>query len=445
MNAPRPKRNLTSFDMLLGALILSTLGFLAYFVYAANPAAHERYSRALLTFGLVDGQLTEDIYRIDSGTLNNFDPLVADMRLLSTYEYTLAQVPPAVEGVPALHEALAQLRNVLHQKLSRVEDYKSSRATMRAIMDSLPELGTTVVRSPDASLAPSSAITGLLEKLYLYLDESEAAHRESLKEALDQLTALAGTPVAGEPRSPLQLFTHQASLALHHQDRATHELEQIAAVPVRTAAAQLTATYWSTYQARRYQSAWAVTLLMTALLLTFVVITYVTQWRTARREAVIAEQQGALKEAIKEARVQSATLRRGEASDATHLAEERLTALLRHTFEIVAIVSREEHFIFLSPAVEQVLGIPQKELIGKSVYEGIHADDLIRVRDYLTRAQKELQTDQTIRYRVMDAFGKWHVVETFASNQYSNPAIRGLVLNTRPLDDGPVSAEVPTS
>ncbi len=444
MSAPVSQRSITSFDILLVALILSTLGFLAYFVYSANPPAHQRYSRALLEFSLVDGKLTEDLYRMDAGELNNFDPLVSDMRLLVTHEYTLAQLPSTTAGNPALHDALAQLRKALHEKLGRLEDFKSSWATMRAMMDSLPANGDAVLRSSAGAAVPSSAVTGLLERIYVFLDEPNATNQEFLKEELDRLTALAGTPVAGEPRTALQQFTHMASLVVRHKERSVHELERISAIPVRTAAAHLTDTYLSAYQAKRYQSAWIVALFMGALLLTFVAITYVTQWRTARREAVVAEQQGALKEAIKEARIQTATLRRGEVSDATLLAEERMAALLCHTFEIAAIVSREEHFIFLSPAVETVLGIPEKELIGKSVYEGIHADDLIRVKDYLTRAQKELQTEQSIRYRVMDAFGKWHVVETFASNHYSNPAIRGLVLNTRPLDGAPAAVDVAT-
>ena len=86
-----------------------------------------------------------------------------------------------------------------------------------------------------------------------------------------------------------------------------------------------------------------------------------------------------------------------------------------------------------------MLGLPEQELIGRSVFEGIHADDLIRVKDYLTRAEKELQTAQTISYRLMDAHGKWHTMETFASNQYSNPAIRGMILNTRRLDARPAT------
>ncbi len=439
------KQTVTSFDYLVVALVLSTLGLLAYFVYAANPHAHKRYGEALLEFSLIDGQLTEDLFQLETGELTHFDPLVADVRLLISREYTLAQLPTTTAGDPKLHEALAQLRKALRQKLGRLEDYKTSWATMRASLDSLPALGEAVLRSPDGTTVSSSAIADVLERMYFFLDEPNAANREGLKDELDRLTALAGTPTPGELRTPLQQFTHQAGLVVRHKARSDEALEGISAVPVRAAAAQLTHSYLSAYQAQRYQSAWVVALLMAGLVLTFVAITYVMRWRTAQKESVISEQQASLKAAIKEARVQSATLRRGEASDAAQLAEERMAALLRHTFDMLAIVSREEHFIFLSPSVEAMLGIPQKELIGKSVYEGIHADDLIRVKDYLTRAQKELQTDQTISYRVMDAYGKWHVVETFASNQYSNPAIRGLVLNTRQLDGTPATTDLATS
>jgi PAS domain S-box-containing protein len=179
--------------------------------------------------------------------------------------------------------------------------------------------------------------------------------------------------------------------------------------------------------------------MMVLLLLGIVGMAFATLRRTQRKLDAALADQAALKSAVKEAKVQSETVKRGEREQSALLAEERHNALVRHAFELMAILSRQENYIHVSPACEAFFGLTDKEMIGKSVYEGIHADDIIKVQDYLARAQRELPTEQTIQYRVMDAFGKWHLVETFASNQASNPAVRGMVLNTRRLGMAPDS------
>jgi len=156
-------------------------------------------------------------------------------------------------------------------------------------------------------------------------------------------------------------------------------------------------------------------------------------WRERRRTAASEVARNELKATLKETRLEQAALRTDAQEDRGRLMEERHRALARHAFDVMAILSREENYIHVSPASESIYGLTEKEMIGKSVYEGIHADDIIKVQDYLTRAQRGLQMDQSIQYRVMDAYGKWHLVETHASNQASNPAIRGMVLNTRRL------------
>ena len=51
-------------------------------------------------------------------------------------------------------------------------------------------------------------------------------------------------------------------------------------------------------------------------------------------------------------------------------APERLKALIAHSFEVVAIASRQDNYIYVSPASREIYGLTEKELIGKSVYEG---------------------------------------------------------------------------
>ncbi len=428
------QRKLTSFDVLLVGLVLCSLCFIGYFVYSAKPNDHESYMVALLDFSMADDLLTEDFYRLQSGALTNFDALVSDKHLVHEAEHRLSRLPAYLKDNETLDKLIIQLTVQVNQKLNDMEDFKSALAGMRSSLDNLEALAEEVGRSPEGAQLTRPFLSETLSAVMEFVDDPTPRDLERIQGKLDEMNVLLAAQPEVDGTTPLHLFAARTKDVVDYRTRSSELLQAIAAIPVSNTAAELSYTYQYQHQQHRLWNSTALAILLALVIIAFAVLTYMTLRYARRHEIAVEAKQKSLDVALKDARDQSATLRRGEADGAVMLAEERLVTLLRNTFEMVSIISREENYIFLSPAVERVLGLPQKELIGKSVYEGIHGDDIIRVKDYFAQAQKELQTEQTISYRLMDAFGKWHVVETFASNQYTNPAIRGMVLNTRRLD-----------
>lgn len=71
--------------------------------------------------------------------------------------------------------------------------------------------------------------------------------------------------------------------------------------------------------------------------------------------------------------------------------EKLLDYILENSRDIIAIVNKTGHFVYLSPSIEQVSGFQLEELIGMSIFEFAHPDDA----DRLVTAYKEAYRTRT--------------------------------------------------
>lgn len=379
------------------------------------------YDEALLALTATDAALDRDLHRLQSNALNHYDSVVFATRQMRRIENRLSREPSGLEAGP-FADARVETSVLLGQKLSLVEEFKTAHAAWRASLSALPAF----VDAWQGSAAPGGpGMAPFLTAMQAYMLSPDAAREALLREQL------AGLDAAGA--DSLDRLSGQMERAVSARAELASIQEQLSALRLHESGARLTSLFHEARRASERRGAYAISGAIAALVLLFALLSWIPRWGAARREAALRGEQEALKQALNEARAQSAELQRGGQEEAARLSEERLKALIAHSFEVVAIVSRQDNYIYVSPASREIYGLTEKELIGKSVYEGIHREDLIKVQDYFTLAQKELQTDQTITYRVMDAYGKWHLVESYASNQWTNPAVRGMVLNTRRL------------
>lgn len=56
--------------------------------------------------------------------------------------------------------------------------------------------------------------------------------------------------------------------------------------------------------------------------------------------------------------------------------EDRLQELLRHSSDIIAVLNEKGLFKYISPSVERILNRKQIDLLGKSIFEIMHPDDV---------------------------------------------------------------------
>ncbi|MFC7530652.1 diguanylate cyclase domain-containing protein [Actinoplanes sp. GCM10030250] len=115
--------------------------------------------------------------------------------------------------------------------------------------------------------------------------------------------------------------------------------------------------------------------------------------------------------------------------------ERRLESLLRHASEITSISGPDGEFRYLSPAVEKVLGIPVPVALGRNWLETLHAEDRARLAPDLEVLHSTPGAQLTYQGRYRRADGSWRWLEVVAVNLTHEPAIGGVVSNSRDITE----------
>lgn len=121
------------------------------------------------------------------------------------------------------------------------------------------------------------------------------------------------------------------------------------------------------------------------------------------------------------------------AEQALERGEEILSALIEHSLDMIVVVDHEKKFVFVSPSVERVLGHKPDELIGSHANTLTHPEDDAAL---LTQFQELINTPgqfAEMTYRIKHADGSWRMISSVVRNLLDDPAIRGLVFNSRDI------------
>lgn len=112
--------------------------------------------------------------------------------------------------------------------------------------------------------------------------------------------------------------------------------------------------------------------------------------------------------------------------------ERRFHALIRNSWDSVTILDETGKQLFVSDAVERMLGFTPAELMNIQVIEEmLHPEDREQVYENFLRIMREGFGGAQYRHRHKD--GSWVYLEAWGSNQLQNPDIRGVVVNVRDI------------
>jgi diguanylate cyclase (GGDEF)-like protein/PAS domain S-box-containing protein len=132
-----------------------------------------------------------------------------------------------------------------------------------------------------------------------------------------------------------------------------------------------------------------------------------------------------------------------------HLAEEALAAseklfaaLVEYGSDLVAIVDEEGRMRYASPAYRRVLGADPAERIGTPMIEFVHPDDRERLMLEAWALVDDVEVTVRSEFRAAHADGSWRWVESTMVNRLHDPAVRGVVVNSRDITDRVESAEL---
>ena len=102
--------------------------------------------------------------------------------------------------------------------------------------------------------------------------------------------------------------------------------------------------------------------------------------------------------------------------------------LIENASDIIVVLNRDGSFLRESPSLGRALGVSQDQLLGKSIFDIIHPDDLPTVRNVLTDVLKQPYLVRPVRLKFRKS-GGFSIIEGVVSNLFKNPIVQGIVLN----------------
>jgi len=124
-----------------------------------------------------------------------------------------------------------------------------------------------------------------------------------------------------------------------------------------------------------------------------------------------------------------------EARAALEQNERRWAALVRHSYDIIAVLDAEGILHFASLATEEMLGYAPESLVGTSAFDLVDPSDLDMAYSTLAGLLEHPETPARLELRIRHADGSLRHLEVAASNFLDDPAVGGIVLNNRDVTD----------
>ena len=115
--------------------------------------------------------------------------------------------------------------------------------------------------------------------------------------------------------------------------------------------------------------------------------------------------------------------------------DQRFQALVQHAPDMVAVLDAEGRVAYASPSAASALGLEPGVLHGRSVFDVMHPDDRDGMQEKLTALLDERDGVLRLQCRIIAAEGVARWFDVTASNQLSNPALAGIVINARDVSE----------
>jgi PAS domain S-box-containing protein len=121
----------------------------------------------------------------------------------------------------------------------------------------------------------------------------------------------------------------------------------------------------------------------------------------------------------------------GEAFDGSEL----FRALIEASRDLITIIHPEGTIRYASPSASRTAGYRPEEMVGTNMFLHVHPDDVVRVRELVDEILSRATLTVPITFRFRHRDGSWRVFEVVGSNRVTDPAVGGIVLNSRDVTD----------
>ncbi len=129
------------------------------------------------------------------------------------------------------------------------------------------------------------------------------------------------------------------------------------------------------------------------------------------------------------------SLKTKKKSQKDKISPEFFTALLKNALDFTAVLDAEGGIIFHTATVRGFLGYRENELKGHNVFDLIHPDDIEEIRRAFYELVKVPEGIVTREFRFRHKNGTYRWIESTGYNLLSDPVVKGIVVNSRDVDD----------
>jgi PAS domain S-box-containing protein len=115
--------------------------------------------------------------------------------------------------------------------------------------------------------------------------------------------------------------------------------------------------------------------------------------------------------------------------------EELFSALLQNSSDAISIIDKHGKITFESSEKNKILDFSKEELLMKPIFDTVHPDDVASIKLTFKEALANPGRQIKKEYRSLHKNKRWIYVESIFSNQLNNPAIKGVIVNSRDISD----------
>src|ERR671911_136516 len=123
--------------------------------------------------------------------------------------------------------------------------------------------------------------------------------------------------------------------------------------------------------------------------------------------------------------------------------EERFRSLVQNSSDIITILDTDGTVHYVSPAVQRVTGYKPEEKVGTNAFGSVHPDDTERALNTFAEVLKRPGLHPPLEFRVSHKDGSWRYLEHVVNNLLDDPAVRGVVVNSRDVTERKALEEQP--
>lgn len=115
--------------------------------------------------------------------------------------------------------------------------------------------------------------------------------------------------------------------------------------------------------------------------------------------------------------------------------ERRLSSLLEHSYDAVAVVDHEGVFTYISSSIHQILGYQPEDLLGTNGFALIHPDEIPDAQAAFAHALEAPRSPVQVQFRAHRCDGSWQWLEVLGTNLLEEPIVGGVVVNLRDITE----------